>query len=162
MGDCGLDHGGHFFLTFAYREATDGVAGKIEVVHEFGGFCAKVCVEAALNDGEEGYGVGVWGGWTGFGFAVFAEFFMLCFAADYPVVSAFHGGLKVWFCAIGGGAFVEGHDDIGAELMLDLDGSFGREVVRGAIKMRFKFNSIVVDLDYSLNLSLFEVLFLFA
>ncbi len=62
-------------------------------------------------------------------------------------MGALHGLLEIGFAAVGGGAFVEGHDDVGAEVVLDFDSFLGSEVVGGAVDVGFEGDAVVVDFD---------------
>ncbi len=75
------------------------------------------------------------------------EFFVGLFTKSEPIVGALHGLLEIGFAAVGGGAFVEGHDDVGAEVVLDFDRFLGSEVVGGAVDVGFEGDAVVVDFD---------------
>jgi len=42
--------------------------------------------------------------------------------------------------------FVEGHDDVGAEVLLNGDGLFGREAMRRAVDVTLEGHAVIVDL----------------
>ncbi|MPN04945.1 hypothetical protein SDC9_152194 [bioreactor metagenome] len=45
---------------------------------------------------------------------------------------------------IGVSAFIEGHDDIGPQFFLDLDGAFRGEAVHGAINVAFECDAVFI------------------
>ena len=57
----------------------------------------------------------------------------------------FHGDLAISM-VVGVGALVEGHDDIGAQVLLDVDGFFGGEAVDRAVDVALEGDTVVVDL----------------
>ena len=56
----------------------------------------------------------------------------------------FHGDLAIGM-VIGVRTFVKGHDDIRAQILLDLDGFFGCEAVRGAVDVTLEGDTFVVN-----------------
>ena len=46
-----------------------------------------------------------------------------------------------------GGALIEGEDDVGAQLVLNLHGDLRGEAVHRAIEMGFKGNAIVINMS---------------
>ena len=49
---------------------------------------------------------------------------------------------------VGRGAFIEGHDDIGAQLFLDVDGFFGGKAVGRAVDVALKGHAVLIDLAH--------------
>ncbi len=90
--------------------------------------CPQVRIDAALDDPKEGLIVARFGGETALG----------------PAVRPLHGSLAVCM-VIGVGAFVESHDDIRAQVFLDLDGFFGSKTVGGAVNVALEGDAIVVN-----------------
>ena len=60
-------------------------------------------------------------------------------------MSPIHGEFGVGVI-VGVGAFIEGHDDIGAEVLLNCDGLFRREAMRRAVNVTFEGHAVIVDL----------------
>ena len=54
-----------------------------------------------------------------------------------------HGDLAIGNI-VGVGAFVEGHDDVCAEVFLNGDGFFWREAMRGTIDVAFEGYAVIV------------------
>eukprot|EP00187_Rhodella_violacea_P007535 CAMPEP_0174907946 /NCGR_PEP_ID=MMETSP0167-20121228/62741_1 /TAXON_ID=38298 /ORGANISM="Rhodella maculata, Strain CCMP736" /LENGTH=424 /DNA_ID=CAMNT_0016151543 /DNA_START=353 /DNA_END=1624 /DNA_ORIENTATION=+ len=105
-------------LFLATGEAADGVTGEVAADEFADAVFAELDVEAALDDAEE-----VLGGFAGVGGV----------AAVDPAEGAVHGGLDAGAGGGGGNDVVEGHDDVGADLVLDLDGFFRGEEDFGAV-----------------------------
>src|SRR5438105_2935614 len=57
-------------------------------------------------------------------------------------MSALHGLPRICLVRWVGRAFIEGHDDIGADLPLDIHHGFGREDMTGAVDVGLEFDSI--------------------
>ena len=130
--DFGSDFTGDF-VRFADGETADGVAGKIESDKVIGGFAAQMRVRAALNDAEHHLTLRV---------SVLAEIFE---RASGPCEGARGGGGGAVFGGGGFDAFIEYHDDVGAEGKLDFDGAFGREEMFGAVDVRAEGDAVVGD-----------------
>jgi hypothetical protein len=64
-------------------------------------------------------------------------------AGRRPARGAFHGGLDLGTRQGAGRALVEGHDDIGAELRLDVHRQLGREDVPRAVVHRGELHAVV-------------------
>ena len=60
-------------------------------------------------------------------------------------MSPMHGDGAVGF-VVGVGAFVEGHDDVGAEVLLNGNGLLGREAMRRAVDVTLERHAVIVDL----------------
>ena len=59
-------------------------------------------------------------------------------------MSPFHGDGAVGF-VVGIGAFIEGHDDVRAEVLLNRNGLFRREAMRRAVDVTLEGHAVVVD-----------------
>ena len=94
---------------FAYAQATDGVAGLVLASDELAGFYAQVVETAALDYGKERLTVAV------FRLGVVH----VRHAALEPTVGQVHALFGVVAGAGVGGALVEGHNDVGADIALD-------------------------------------------
>ena len=102
-----FQHGIHLGFGFADRETADGIAREIQPHQEFGRLLAQVGEDAALHDAEQRL-VGA------------------CFgaqAAFCPGMGALHGSLAV-IPVVRRSAFVKSHDDIGAQVFLDVRSTF--------------------------------------
>jgi len=64
-----------------------------------------------------------------------------------PAVGADHGLGGVGFISYGGGGFIKGEDDIGADFGLNIDGRFRIEIKRGAVDRGLKVDTIFGDFD---------------
>ena len=62
-----------------------------------------------------------------------------------PAMSPIHGDLAVGF-VVGVGTFIECHDDVGAEVLLDRNGFFGREAMRRTVYVTLESHAVIVDL----------------
>ena len=62
-----------------------------------------------------------------------------------PAVSPLHGELAI-FMVVGIGTFVECHDDIRAEVLLDSNGTLRREAMRRAVDVTLEGHAFIVDL----------------
>ncbi len=60
-------------------------------------------------------------------------------------MGSFHSGLVVG-AAVGFGTLVEGHDDIGAQLLLHSNHTLGGEAVFAAIQMRLESDPLLINL----------------
>ena len=124
-----VEHGVHFVFRLAHREAADGDAGRIERSDKFSGGRSKVRVNAALHNPEEGLVGASLGLETTLG----------------PVVSPLHCDSAV-LVVVGIGTFIEGHDDVRAETLLNADGAFRREVVRRTVNVTLEGHAFVINL----------------
>jgi hypothetical protein len=136
------DHLTRDFAGFADGEASDGVTVEVHLDEAEGGLAAEVGIHAALDDAEEGLRC--------FellrpGDFVFVGFEVLL-GARGPGVGESHGVAGALPCGGGLDALVEGHEDVGAECDLHLDGVLGREEVRGAVEVGAELNAFGRDL----------------
>ncbi len=60
-------------------------------------------------------------------------------------MSPIHGDGAVGF-VVGVGTFVERHDDVRAEVLLNCNGLFRREAMRRAVNVTLKGHTVVIDL----------------
>ncbi len=58
---------------------------------------------------------------------------------------AIHRFLLIIVIGRGAGAFVESHDDVRADSVLDFDGALGCEAVHGAVVMRSEGHAFLID-----------------
>ncbi len=119
----------HFCFCLADREAADGNPGERQGGDELCRGGAEVRIHTALEDAEKSLvrpGVGSQGSFC-------------------PAMGALHGDLRVGM-VVGIGTLVKGHDDIRAEVLLDLDGAFRCEAVARAVDVRFESDAILIDL----------------
>ena len=124
-----IQHGVHLLLGLAHGESADGDAGRIERSDEFSGSNSKVRLNAALDDPKESL--------------VAAS---LGFEANFrPAMSPFHGELAV-LMVVGVGAFVESHDDVRAEVLLNSNGSLRREAMCRAVDVTLEGHAFIVYL----------------
>ena len=124
-----VEHGVHFLLGLPDREAADGDTGRIERSDEFSGSNSKVRLNAALYNPKEGL--------------VAAS---LVFEANLrPAVSPFHGEPAI-FMVVGVGAFVESHDDVRAEVLLNPNGALRREAMCRAVNVTLEGHTFIVYL----------------
>ena len=124
-----LQHGPGQLLRLAHGQAADAVARKVHGAQRPGALPAQVGVDAALHDAEEGLiGARVGG-----------------LAALGPAVGALHGRPGVGLVGLRWRALVEGHDDVGTQLLLDLDGSLRREAVERAVDVRLEDRALLVQ-----------------
>jgi len=124
-----VEHGVHFLLGLSHRQAADGDAGRIKSSDEFSGGSSKVRLNAALDDPKESLVAAPPG-----------------FDANFrPTVSPFHGELAI-FMVVGVGAFVEGHDDVRAEVLLNPNGALRREAMRRAVNVTLEGHAFIVYL----------------
>ena len=70
---------------------------------------------------------------------------MNLFAFFRPSQCAIHSTFDFFPRSFGGGAFIETHDDIGAELMLDFSRFLGSQKMEAAIKVVPKFHAAVIN-----------------
>jgi hypothetical protein len=131
-----LNGGEHFFLGFADRDATDGVAVEIEIDEGARRFFAEIGVDAALDDAEVELAALAGGGLVRFD---------PIFAALSPAGGEAGGILGVFTLARIRGAFVEEHGDIGAEDGLDFHALFGAEHHAGAIEVALELHAGLGD-----------------
>ena len=124
-----IQHGVHLVFGFAHRQAPDGNPGRIERSDKLSGFSPQVRVDAALHNPEQ---------------SLVAALLRLD-ATLRPAVSQLHGNFAVGV-VVGIGTFVEGHDDVRAEILLDADGTLGREAVRRAVNVTLEGHALIVDL----------------
>ena len=124
-----IQHGVHFGLGLPHRQPADGDAGGIEGGNEFSGSRPQVRVDAALDDSKQGL----------VGTRLRLE------AAFRPAMSAFHCHFAVAM-VVGVRAFVEGHDDVGAEVLLDGDRLFGREAMGRTVDVALEGHAVIVYL----------------
>ena len=61
-------------------------------------------------------------------------------------MSPLHGNFRV-LVVIRIRAFVEGHDDVRAEVLLDRDGLLRREAVHGPVYMALEGHAVVIDIS---------------
>lgn len=123
-----VEHCVHLGFGLADGESANGDSGRPEGGDELGRLRSKVRADAALDDSEEGL-VGAAFGFEGtFG----------------PAMSPLHGDAAVGV-VVRVGTFVEGHDDVRAEVFLDADRTFGGEAMRRAVNVTFEGHAVVVN-----------------
>ena len=146
----------------ADAEAADGVAVEVHFNETLGALAAKIAVHAALDDAEEGLGVGAVrshpnGAWMGHPLFVRGPVMLSLMAPrDFVLMGAEvieralrpgHREAEALFGAgaVGGilRALVETHNNICAESDLDVDGVLGGEEVRAAVQMRAELDAVV-------------------
>ncbi len=93
------------------------------------GLHSQVGLNAALNDAEQSL--------------IVARLHLD--ASFRPAMSSIHGELGVGVI-VGIGTFVERHDDVSAEVLLNADGLLGREAMRRAVNVTLEGHAVVVDL----------------
>src|SRR4029453_11914293 len=96
----------HLLFGLTYRESTDSNTGRIERCDKGSGSGSKVRLNATLDDPEKGLVAASLGSETNFG----------------PAVSPLHSELAV-FVVVGIRTFIEGHNDIRAEVFLNSNGT---------------------------------------
>ena len=125
-----LDHAQHHLLRLADREAPDGVACKTDIHENAGALAAQRRIIAALCDAEQTppRRAACKGALAAFG----------------PAERKPHGALDLAARGRQLEAFVELHDDVGAEKVLNFDRAFGRQLDGGAVEMRAKGDAVLL------------------
>ena len=109
-----------FFRTFTDGDASDGVSGEFDSAYLPGGSGSAVEIGSPLNDAEEGLIVGS-GVRLGATFEPANGPFVGFVETPGVVLRGIGGAFGRW-------AVIEGHDDIGSEVVLDAGGFFRGEV----------------------------------
>ena len=126
-------YGVHFGFGFADGQAADGVAVKGYAGDEAGGFGPQFGDDAALDDAEQGLAAGA--GAAGVGVV----------AGLGPAVGAGHSVFDGGGLAGGEDALVEAHYDVGADVVLVMDGGFRGEEVAAAVDVGLESDAGVAD-----------------
>lgn len=124
----------HVFLGLADREAADGHAVETDVAQAGHRFVAEIFMHAALDDAEQGVAV----------------FQLVVFVTRAPGPAHAHPHRLGGFFVAGrvGRAFVEDHDDVGIQHLLDLHRDFRRQEELGAIVRRRELDAFLGDLAH--------------
>jgi hypothetical protein len=125
----------HRLLPLAHRKAADRVAVEADGDQRLGALAAQAFVERALLDAEQRRLPRV----------VLAGVERRP-AAPRPAHRQRHRGGDLVARAVGGGALVEGHDDVAAEQALDLHRALGAEQVARAVEVAGERHALLGDL----------------
>ena len=125
----------HHLLGFAHAEAANGVAGGVHAGRYLAALLAQVFKRAALHNGEQVLGVAV----QGIGGIKLGK------TTLQPPKRQRHAFFGVGVIAAAGRAFVEGHDDIGADAPLNLNDALGRKQVLAAVDMALKGDALFIN-----------------
>ncbi len=131
FGNRMLEHLVGQFAAFANREAADGITGGVgsDFARASRGRPAQFAIHAALDDGEQ-------------------RLMRLEFHRQTTLQPAQRAVGRVGQLLAGHpgvGAFIEGHDHVGAERALDFDGFFRCQVDQRAIERRTELDAVLID-----------------
>ena len=124
-------------MPFAYCETAKCVAGEVEGAEDAGGFRAGFHIGPALHNAEERL--------LAAADPLAVEFLVGAEAEFRPAVGAVESFGEAFWRAIGGRAIVEGHDDVGAEVVLDAHRFLRGEADHGAVDVAFKGDAVAVE-----------------
>ena len=117
----------HLSFGLAHGESADGDAGRIERSDKFSGSRSKVRLNAALHDPEQSL----------VGSRLRSE------GTLRPAMSPIHSDDAV-SVVVGIGTFVERHDDVRAEVLLNGNRLFGYEAMRRAVDVTLEGHAVVI------------------
>ncbi|MNV27676.1 hypothetical protein D3C71_1188320 [compost metagenome] len=114
-----VEHGVALMLGLTHRQAADGIAVEADLLQALGRAAAQVGMHAALDDAEQR--------------RVVAQRVMRVAAALGPAQAQLHRGARHRLGGRVRGAFVEDHDDVRIQHLLDLHALFRAQEHAGAV-----------------------------